>query len=144
LIVAITLCCFFLGFVSGESPVSHRFWRTLNERYVPGPHSSALEKAVKSVPPNASVSAVSTAAVHLFKRRELYLFPRPFPKQQPDYVLFDTTHYEKGFEIVNSAFSNKTDKEVKKEFFEIRRAGGYETVFAEDGVYVLRKKTDTK
>ncbi|MDD5673581.1 MAG: DUF2079 domain-containing protein [Chitinivibrionales bacterium] len=78
IMASVVLSCIIVGFIGGESPISHRFWRTLNYRYMLGTHAFARSDAVKLIPPGVSVSASSNIAVHLCDRRQIYLFPRPF------------------------------------------------------------------
>jgi hypothetical protein len=152
---SIAAACLLFGFLGGDSPISHRFWRTLRTNYLPDAHRTACAGAVATIPDGASVAASSNIAVHLCNRRLIYLFPKPLldaadrplwrvdsvspPPNAPDYVVFDGKHREIGHEIRTIIQGNRDDNEVRALFGDLRRSGFYRTVFERDGVVVLRR-----
>ncbi len=138
--VAVLLSCILIGFISGESPLSHRFYRAGPSWYFPSAHSRALNQAVELVPPGKSVSADSHIAIHLYDRRKLHLFPHPFPDDSTSYVLIDRQHYESGTEIRHFTWDKKPRSSILATFDSLKAGGTYDLIFDTDGVEVLRKK----
>ncbi|MBD3420714.1 MAG: DUF2079 domain-containing protein [Chitinivibrionales bacterium] len=139
LVIALVTSNALFGLANGESPLSHRFWRAGPERYFIPERARLLDEAVKMIPDRASVSSLGHTAIHLFKRRELYLYPHPFPRKMPEFVIFDMRYKEDGYQLVNKTFKNRPIEEMRNRFLRLRDSGKYETIFSRDGIYVLKK-----
>jgi len=140
LVIAIVWCGAATSAINGESPVSHRFWRMLRVHYWPDAHGRVLQRALRSVPPGVSLSADSHIAVHCFARRKLYLFPRPFPADSTAYIAVDGKKIEWGTEIQRVTWQDRGRAAVLDDLRHLSGSGRYDTVFAEDGVVVLKKR----
>ncbi len=131
----------FFSYYFGPSPLSKSFWcknyqlgefKTLNFNiscYLPTLHTSVLQKAIKIIPENSSISAQTQIAPHLINRKGLYLFP-DIPKNT-EYIIID----KKGniWPIVDR---NEYMTIVQKLLLDKR----WTIIFEEDGVVVLRGK----
>jgi uncharacterized membrane protein len=139
-VVAIVWCSAATSVINGESPLSHRFWRMLRVHYWADAHARVLQRALRSVPPGASLSADSHIAVHCFARRKLYLFPRPFPADSTAYIAVDGKKFEWGTEIQRVTWRDRGRAAVLDNLRRLANSGRYDTVFADDGVVVLKKR----
>jgi len=91
-------------------------------------HDLALDKAVKLIPPGAKVSANNNAGAQLAARRVAYVFPY---FAGADWVLVDERH---------PFFYDKEDKKMHQlALGRLVLDGRFESVFAEDGVYVFKR-----
>lgn len=137
--IAVAMSCLCIGFLSGESPLSHRFYRAGPDWYFPSEHSKALNAAVKTVPRGKSVSADSHIAIHLYNRRNLHVFPHPFPDDSTDFVLIDRTHKESGIEIRYITWKGRKRPSLLATFDSLKTSDAYECIYQVDGIEVLRK-----
>lgn len=91
-------------------------------------HDVTLDKAVKLIPPGAKVSANNNAGAQLAARRVVYVFPY---FAGADWVLVDERH---------PFFYDKEDTKMHQlALGRLVLDGRFESVFAEDGVYVFKR-----
>jgi uncharacterized membrane protein len=99
--------------------------------HVVGSHPAVAERALRVIPADAAVSATNTLGAHLSERRRVFSFP----------VLGDAE-----WAAVDRTRPSYLDKAVAPMAFEtalarLQGTGRFETVFDEDGILVLRRRT---
>jgi uncharacterized membrane protein len=96
--------------------------------HVVGSHAAVAERALRLVPPDASVSATNTLGAHLSERERVFSFP---VLGEAEWVAVDRTR---------PSFRDKADapKEFAAALQALRASGRFTVVFDEDGLLVLR------
>jgi hypothetical protein len=94
-------------------------------------HDRITAKAVSLIPSTAAVSATNTLGAHLSKRRRIFSFP---VLAEAEWVAVDRTR------------PSHRDEAVAPEKFaaalaRLQATGRFETMFDEDGILVLRRKS---
>jgi hypothetical protein len=99
--------------------------------HVVGAHAAVAERALRLIPDDAGVSATNTLGAHLSKRRRIFSFP---VLAEAEWVAVDRTR------------PSHRDEAVAPEKFaaalaRLQATGRFETMFDEDGILVLRRKS---
>ena len=99
--------------------------------HVVGAHAAVAERALRLIPDDAGVSATNTLGAHLSERRRIFSFP---VLAEAEWVAVDRTR------------PSHRDEAVAPEKFaaalaRLQATGRFETVFDEDGILVLRRKS---
>ena len=97
--------------------------------HVVGRHAEVAERALRSIPPQAAVSASNTLGAHLSERRRVFSFP---VLREAEWIAVDRTrpsHRDRA--VAPEAFAAALER--------IQASGRFEPVFDEDGILVLRR-----
>jgi uncharacterized membrane protein len=99
--------------------------------HVVGAHAAVAERALRLIPDDAGVSATNTLGAHLSERRRIFSFP---VLAEAEWVAVDRTR------------PSHRDEAVAPEKFaaalaRLQATGRFETMFDEDGILVLRRKS---
>ena len=130
---AVVVATLAAGLLLGPLP----FWRHVpfgselaTREHVAGAHAAAAERALRLVPADAAVSATNTLGAHLSERERIFSFP---VLGEADWVVVDT-------ERPSHRDAADAPAPFARALGELRESGRFETVFAEDGILVLRRR----
>jgi uncharacterized membrane protein len=129
-VVSIGLSVLFGPWGPGAQPLWYQ--TKLSERHV-----AALDRAVEFVPDGVPVSASNRVGSHLAARRYLYVLPTI---ERAEWIVLDTSDLWQPDERL-PALRERTPAELEELRREIAADRAWTQVFAEDGVYVFRKRS---
>jgi hypothetical protein len=115
------------GYVA-SSPLGGRL---VPERYLPTPHTNAVSRVLRAVPPDASLSAQSGLLPRLSQRRAVYEFPR---LENAEWVVID----RKGWH------SSQASGAGYERVLSTLPAQGYCRILADDGVELYRRTSECR
>jgi uncharacterized membrane protein len=128
-LVALGVLC---GVVYGPNPLWARvpFGEDLGSRdHVVTAHDRAAERALRRIPPDVAVSATNTLGAHLSERRRVFSFP---VVREARWVAVDTRRLSYFDHAIGGT-------RAERALVRLRAQPGWNVVFADDGILVLRR-----